>query len=313
MTLEEDPIYSNSLTEPSVLDDFLMRDNPLDTIADGSRRDRIAYAGDLDISIGVSYASTYAKSFVEGSIKLLGSFQTTSGFFIPSAKIQQSPLEQLLPINITGLIGYSFNLLNRMFTHYEAIGDAEFAIQWAPSVQSMLDWADSQVVDGLFTVNEPSFAGDWNYYDPPQTGASSKFNALYAYALQQFQPLLRAAGIDTTIHEKRLESLRVAMNERLWDAELGAYVLSDEIRDGFAQDAQAIALLAGVPQSHNISTLNILQTMNQSLQLQAGPLSFSPGTFEAGSARKISPFASSSHLRAALESKATDSALLLLR
>ena len=313
VTLQGDPIYSNSLTESSVLDDFLMGDNPLDTIVDGSRRDRIAYAGDLDISIGVSYASTYAKSFVEGSIKLLGSFQTTSGFFIPNAKIQQSPLEQLLPINITGLIGYSFNLLNGMFTHYEVIGDVEFAIQWAPSVQSMLDWADSQVVDGLFRVNEPSFAGDWNYYDPPQTGASSKFNALYAYSLQQSQPLLRAAGVDAAIYQKRLVDLRAAMNNRLWDAKLGAYVLSDETKNGFAQDAQAIALLAGVPQSHNISTFSILQTMNQSLQVQAGPLAFSPGAEEAGFARKISPFASSYHLRAALESKATDTALLLLR
>lgn len=312
-TLEGDEVYSNSLTNPDFLDDFLMGNNPLDTIVDGSRRDRIAFAGDLDISIGVTYASTFAKSFVEGSIELLGSFQAILGFYIPNAKIQQRPSEDLLPTNITGLIGYSFNLINGMFTHHNVIGDMEFARKWAPSVQSMLDWADSQVVDGLFTIHDAAFTGDWNYYDPPQTGASSKFNVLYAYALQQSQQLLGDAGLDTEVYHNRLWELRKAINRDLWSTELGAYMVSDNITTGFAQDAQALAILAGVPQSANISAKSIFNTMTQALQLDAGPLAFSPGTQQAGFARKISPFASAYHLRAAFEAGDADTVLLLLK
>ncbi|GKU11711.1 unnamed protein product, partial [Fusarium langsethiae] len=102
-TLEGVEIYSSDLKDRSFLDDFFMGDNPLDTIVDGSRRDRIAYSGDLDIAISSTFASTYGKSFVAGSLDLVGSYQTTAGFWIPNAKIQQAPLPQPLDINITGL------------------------------------------------------------------------------------------------------------------------------------------------------------------------------------------------------------------
>ncbi len=294
-------VYDKALTNRTILDDFLMGTNPLNTIVDGSRRDRIAYNGDLDVSVGVSFASTYATDFVDGSLDLLGSYRLESGPFVPTAKIQQRPLPAPLPINATGLIGYSFNLICAMAQAHYFSGNQSIATTWAPAVVSMLDWADSKLQDGLFTLNDSSLVGDWNYYDPPQTGASAKFNSLYAYALQQSTPLLKAAGVDATVYEARLDSLRKAIHDRLWNSTLGAYALSSEIADGFAQDAQAFAILAGVPQSNGISPEAILQTMEQKLLLDAGPLAFSNETVAHGFARKISPYATSYHLRAALE------------
>ncbi|GAC99783.1 bacterial alpha-L-rhamnosidase domain protein [Pseudozyma hubeiensis SY62] len=294
-------VYENALTNQTLLDDFLMGANPLSTIVDGSRRDRIAYNGDLDVSIGVNLASTYATEFVDGSLDLLGSYQLTIGPFIPTAKIQQSPLPSTLPINVTGLIGYSFNLVCAMAQAHYYSGNQTIAVKWAPAIMSMLDWADSKLQDGLFTLNDSSLVGDWNYYDPPQTGASAKFNSLYAYSLQQSTPLLKAAGVNTTVYEARLSNLRKAINDRLWNSTLNAYALSSEITDGFAQDAQAFAILAGVPQSNGITPAAILKTMEQELLVEAGPLAFSPETVAHGFARKISPYVSCYHLRAALE------------
>ncbi|KAF5967140.1 alpha-L-rhamnosidase C [Fusarium coicis] len=272
-TLDGIEIYSNSLTDPSFLKDFFMGTNPADTIVDGSRRDRIAYTGDLDVALGSTYASTYGKSFVEGSLDLLGSYQATPGFFIPTAKIQQEPLKELLDVNITGLIGYSFNFLNALAENYEVLGDKKFAKEWAPRTTAMLDWAHSQLKNGLFTLNNPAFTGDWNYYDPPQTGASSKFNTLYAYSLQQTQSLLKAAGVNTTVYQTRLDDLRKAIHSNLWNKTLQAYVLH-------------------FPSFHH----------DKELQLKAGPLAFSNATAKSGFAQKISPYASAYHLRAAFES-----------
>ncbi|KAF4337197.1 alpha-L-rhamnosidase C [Fusarium beomiforme] len=302
-TLDGNEIYSSNLTDPSFLKDFLMGTNPADTVVDGSRRDRIAYTGDLDVALGSTFASTYGKSFVEGSLDLLGSYQTTPGFFIPTAKIQQEPLNELLDVNITGLIGYSFNFLNALAKNYEVLGDLDFAKKWAPRTTAMLDWAHSKLKDGLFTVDDASFAGDWNYYDPPQTGASSKFNALYVYSLQQTQALLKDAGVNITVYQTRLDDLREAMHSNLWSDTLKAYVLTNNITTGFAQDANALAILAGIPQSHNISATSLLSTLDKELQLKAGPLAFSNATVKAGFAQKISPYSSAYHLRAAFESE----------
>jgi hypothetical protein len=312
-TLEGVEIYSSTLKDRSFLDDFFMGTNPLDTIVDGSRRDRIAYSGDLDIAISSTFASTYGKSFVEGSLDLVGSYQTTAGFWIPNAKIQQAPLPAPLDINITGLIGYSFNFLNGLATSYEVRGNKTFAKEWAPRAVAMLDWAHSQLVDGLFTIDDASLTGDWNYYDPSQTGASTKFNALYAYSLQQTEKFLKAGGISTGKYQSRLKKLRKAVHKQLWNQTLRAYVLSNEITTGFSQDANALAILAGIPQSNGISAGSLLQTMEAELQLPAGPLAFSNGTVDSGFAQKISPFSSAYHLRAAFESGDEHTARLLLK
>lgn len=47
-------IYSHPLTNSSFLADFLIDTNPAAASVDGSRRDRIAYAGDLDIAGGAA-------------------------------------------------------------------------------------------------------------------------------------------------------------------------------------------------------------------------------------------------------------------
>ncbi|RTE76879.1 hypothetical protein BHE90_008633 [Fusarium euwallaceae] len=300
-TLDGVEVYSSTLKDPSFLDDFFMGNNPVDTIVDGSRRDRIAYTGDLDIALASSFVSTYGTSFIEGSLELLGSYQTTSGFLIPTAKIQQKPREGILDVNVTDLIGYSFNFLNALTQNYEVQGDLAFAKKWAPRIVSMLDWAHSKLEN------------NWNYYDPPQTGASSKFNSLYAYALQQTQILLKDAGVDVSVYHNRLESLRHAVHSHLWNDDLGACVLTDEIPTGCAQDANAFAILSGIPQSHGISAKSLLSTLERELQLPAGPLAFSNSTVEAGFAQKISPYASAYHLRAAFESNDTDTVLLLLK
>lgn len=311
-TVEGQTVYAHNLTNPTFLPDFFSGTNPLDNVVDGSRRDRIAYTGDLDIAGGAALASTHGLKYILGSLDLLGSYQTTTGFFIPTAKIQQEPLANPLEVNITGLIGYSFNFLNGVASTYMHTGDFEFAEKWALQVQLMLDWADSQTLDnGLFNISQISFGGDWNYYDPPQAGVVTKFNVIYAYALQECRQLLADAGVNTAVYQQRLESLRIAIDTHLWNDTLGAYYLSESITDGFAQDSNAIAILAGVNLDPTHSTDRILTSLGK-LTTPRGPLAFSPEVIAKGFQSYISPYASSYHLRAALASNASEHALKLL-
>ncbi|KAF9634945.1 hypothetical protein BFW01_g5840 [Lasiodiplodia theobromae] len=319
-------VFHSSLTSKGDLEYFLAGTNPLSVSVDGARRDRIAYAGDLDITIRSTLASTYGTDYLNGSFELLGSNQLTPGFFVPTTKIQQHPRTALIDANTTGLIGYSFNLVSAMGDFYTHTGSTSFARRWAPAITRMLDWAHSQSAGptGLFNVTDPALGGDWNYYDPPQSGVVAKFNAAYAYALQAAIPLLTAAGNAsdtnaTEVYSTRLTALRAAMNEHLWSANLSAYALSTTTegsgRTAFAQDANALALLAGVPASANQSAA-LLASMRRALFLPAsaggGVLAFSPAASALGFARLSSPYASGYHLRAAFASGDADSAGALL-
>lgn len=306
-------IYSHPLTDTSFLSDFFMGTNPAAAAVDGSRRDRIAYAGDLDIAGGTALVSTHGLEYIMGTLELLGSYQATPGFFIPTVKIQQKPLAESLNANITGLIGYSFNLLTAVASTYMHTGNVTFAHFWAPKVRAMLDWADSQTLDSeLFNLSDPSFGGDWNYYDPTQSGVVTKFNVVYAYALQECLTILADGGIDHTTYQNRLATLRAAIDIHLWSDELGAYVLSENMPNGFSQDSNAIAILAGVNLAANHSSQTILSTLSADLMRPAGPLAFSSAVIESGFQPYISPFASAYHLRAALASNNSDAALELL-
>lgn len=292
--------YSAQLTDSSFLPDFLMGDNPLSTAVDGSKRDRISYAGDLDVAVGSTMVSTYGVEFIEGTIALLGSAQLTPGFFSPTAKIQQEPFPLPLEGNLTGLIGYSFNLVTAVASFYQYTGNMTITKEWAPRIVRMLDWADSQVLadTGLFNLSNPTFGGDWNYYDPAQSGVVTKFNMVYAYALSSSLTLLDDAGIDTTTFRHRLDALRAAIKAHLWSNDLGAFYISEKLTDSFAQDSNALAILAGVTDSEHTPS-QVLGTLTK-LSTPRGPLAFSNGTIEAGFRKLISPYASAYHLRAAL-------------
>ncbi|GME29014.1 putative alpha-L-rhamnosidase C [Neofusicoccum parvum] len=311
-----DEILKSSLTSKADLDYFLAGTNPLSVSVDGARRDRIAYSGDLEMAVRTAFATTYGIEYLNGTFNLLGSFQLTPGYFVPTVKIQQSPRTEPIDANVTGLIGYSFNLVSAMGEYYMLTGDAAFARRWGPAARAMLDWAHSQSSGptGLFNVTDAAFGGDWDYYDPAQTGAVSKFNAAYACALQAAVPMLSAGrngSTDAALYAGRLAALRRAMNAHLWTADLGAYALSTTDRSAFVQDANALAILAGVPPSAN-ATARLLRTMRAALLVPAGALAFSPAA-SPRRLRSISPYASGHHLRAALAGGDRAAAAHLLR
>lgn len=313
--------YSHPLTDPSFLPDFFLGTNPAAVIVDGSRRDRTAYAGDLDIAGGAGLVSTHGLDALLGTLDLLGSYQAAPGFFIPTAKIQQAPLTNSLDVNVTGLIGYSFSFVTAVASTYMHTGDAAFAQSWAPKVQRMLNWAHSQTsefTNGLLNISDPSMGGDWNYYDPPQSGIVTKFNVLYAYSLQESIQLLADGGVAPGVYQARLQSLRQAIDRHLWSDDLQAYVVSERLRTAFAQDANALAILAGVNLDNpDHSTDKILSTLSTGLftnpNSTAGqplPLAFSAAavTDAGGFQPYVSPYASAYHLRAALLASSNDDA-----
>lgn len=303
-------IYSSNLTTQSTLEDFLVGTNPLNMIVDGARRDRIAYAGDLDVAARTVATSNFQLEYINNTIQLLASNQMTAGFFVPTVKIQQSPRQELININQTGLIAYSFSLLSAMGEYVLVSGDTAAAKAYAPAATRMLDWAASQrLPNGLFNLSDASFGGDWNYYDPARSGVVTKFNVVYALALQEVIPMLTLAGTNTTRYQKTLEDLRVSIDAHLYSNTSNAYMISSSQTQGIAQDANAMAILANIPQGSH-TKLSISRAMAAQLFVEHGALPFSNST--PGVSKIISPVASSYHLRAAFAARDASSARHLL-
>lgn len=304
-------MYTSTLNNTSALDGFLLGTNPLPVSVDGSRRDRIAYGGDLDMAAGATFTSTHGLQYINGSITLLGSFQELPGFFIPNAKVQQPPSATDIDANITGLIGYSFNLASSMAQYYAHTGDASFLQHWAPRVARLFDWADSQTLsNGLFNISNIIFGGDWNYYDPSLDGVVAKFNLVYAYALAQWITFFNEANLNATLYTSRLQSLQNAINTHLWSDSLQAFYLADSHQDFFSQEANALAILSGT--TNATSSATVLSTMARELFVPAGALAFSTASTNSGWAQKISPYASGYHLKAAFHANDTSTAKYLL-
>ncbi|KAB8263657.1 Six-hairpin glycosidase-like protein [Aspergillus pseudonomiae] len=306
-------MYNSPLNDSSALEGFLLGTNPLPVSVDGSRRDRIAYTGDLDMATGTTFASTYGHEYINGSIELLGSFQMPPGFFVPTAKVQQAPRTTEINANITGLIGYSFSIVSAMARFYEQTGDVGFLTHWAPKTARMLDWAHSQTLpNGLFNVSNSALGGDWNYYDPALDGVVSKFNLIYAYALKQWLPFMDDAGLNTTLYAGRLHNLQDAINKHLWSDTLQAYYMSDSHRNFLSQEANALAVLTDTATSGNQTWKTVLSTMARELYVPPGALAFSNKSVESGWAQKISPYASGYHLKAAFHVNDSANAKYLL-
>ena len=304
-------IYSSNLTSESALEDFLVGTNPLNMIVDGARRDRIAYAGDLDVAARTVATSNFQLEYINNTIQLLASNQMDAGFFVPTVKIQQSPRTELINVNQTGLIAYSFSLLSAMGEYVLVSGDIAAAKAYAPAATRMLDWAASQrLPNGLFNLSDASFGGDWDYYDPARSGVVTKFNVVYALALQEVIPMLAVAGTNTSSYRKTLEDLRVSIDAHLYSNTSNAYMISASQTQGIAQDANAMAILADIPRGTAHSKHSVSQAMAAQLFVSHGALPFSNST--PGVSKIISPFASSYHLRAAFVARDASSAKHLL-
>ncbi|KAK6814981.1 hypothetical protein RU639_008555 [Aspergillus parasiticus] len=313
LTVSGQEMYNSPLNDSSALQDFLLGTNPLPVSVDGSRRDRIAYTGDLDMATGTAFASTYGREYINGTIGLLGSFQMPPGFFVPTAKVQQAPRTTEINANITGLIGYSFSIVSAMARFYEQTGDTDFLNHWAPKTARMLDWAHSQTLpNGLFNISNPALGGDWNYYDPALDGVVSKFNLIYAYALKQWLPFMDNAGLNTTLYAGRLDNLQNAINTHLWSDTLQAYYVSDSHKDFLSQEANALAVLSDTATYGNRTSATILSTLSRELYVPSGALAFSNKSVASGWAQKISPYASGYHLKAAFHANDSVNANYLL-
>lgn len=218
--------------------DAKVADGP-SAIVDAPKRDRFVWGGDLAVANPVAYLTTGDTASAQSAFEWLSQR--------PSPEAQ--PAGVYLPLEDGTGWNYSWGeyaawWMVNLQTHYLYTGDRAFLERWFGQLQGAVRWYESHVAaDGL--VDMPADrGGHWGYGN---AGTETYNNVLYAYALERAAQAAEAAGRADLAAQWRANARRTAaaVNDRLWDADAGAYVVGPG-ETTHAQDGNAMAVLAGV-------------------------------------------------------------------
>ena len=273
-----DQILNLPFNNAAQLNDFqIPGSNQVASLLDGARRDRNVWSGDVDTA-GPTMAYTVGNNdYARGALELFATRQHTSGF-IEGVVRPMYPL-----INVAGLTSetgdysatYSMYFVLGLYDHLMFSGDRSFAATQWPAVQRELAWNATRLDGrGLFITRDGVDGADWDFYDAQKAGAITEYNVIY------YRTLLAAAAIGDGIgqtsaaatYRAQANTLRTAINTYMYDSARGVYRISDTV-PVIAQDANALAVLAGVPPTTEVP--RILSAMQTALWTnQYGPLPF---------------------------------------
>ncbi len=223
-------------------------------ILDGAKRDRDVWEGDLSVEGPVTALTTGDLVAWRNSLEAMGAQQVASGYV---------PAEGLVgPHNLGEEFNYGTYVLwfvHNVYQYWLYTGDSSFLAQELPRATAAEAYVAKQVDGtGLLTFANTGIRGTGPNADPGN-GACGTFayyicghltyiNALYALTLKEMAQLATAAGQASAAksYATQAASLTATINATLWNAKVGAYELSPSHANVFPEDAQAMAVLAGV-------------------------------------------------------------------
>ena len=217
-------IYQDSLMSEDILGEY--EQAPLDKsiCLDGGKRDRLVWTGDFYHTVSVVAASSARWDQLVGTIALVLDTQLTEGPF--EGLVQISPFMGAVPEfnEATGLYG---GLLDYQDLFLAGVGDFyHYSGQFEP-LRSHWSQIKAQAAAKLKYINPATGLVDSavNFLGPANGTAVT---GVFAYALKQLAPLARALG-DTPsaeLYESTSAALVQAINDKLWNPELGTWSLS---------------------------------------------------------------------------------------
>ncbi len=241
--------------EPDHADSEMPNTTPGETvILDGAKRDRDVWEGDLSVEGPVTALTTGDLAAWRSSLEAMGAQQVSDGYV---------PAEGLVgPHNYGEEFNYGTYVLwfvNNVYQYWLYTGDRSFLDKELPRASAAEAYVTKQVDStGLLTFANTGIRGTGPDADPGDgacgtyayylCGHLTYINALYDLTLREMASLATVAGQTTPARTYATEAaaLKKTINATLWNANVGAYELSPSHANVFPEDAQAMAVLAGV-------------------------------------------------------------------
>jgi alpha-L-rhamnosidase len=233
--------------------------NSAPVIVDGAKRDRAVWSGDLQIEIPTALAAfgSEAVPFARDSQLELLAGQSAGG-----------ALPGVLNLGGPGLIysvSYGLRAIVAAGNYVESTADLDFAREGRPRIEKALGYyATLTDADGLVVTRashsrqDGAVNGlDWDPYDGAVTGTGTAINAVYSRALTAAATIEDALGApdQAARYSATAAGVNQAVNRLLFDPSRGLYALNAEDHTTIAEDANAEAILAGIPAAARAATV----------------------------------------------------------
>lgn len=290
-----------------------------DLLIDGAKRDRAVWSGDQLIADLTDYYTSDPAYARDSLALLLDHPATVAGAFVPTIGTlpQPGPLPGACSPNPmattqcrTWSASYSMVVVSALDEYLRYTGDVAFVRQHWSAVVRQMAWDAEQIgPDGLVAVTSADDS-DWNIEQVP--GELTYVNAVYVQALHSAADLAAALGQpdQATAWTQAARRVVAAVNAQLWDPATGVYDPSTTERAGVVQDANVMAVLAGI--AGPARATSVLATLDRSLHSPYGPMS-AASRLPAGYVQDVSPYMGGFNVLADFESGNADGALALIR
>ncbi|KAI0394240.1 glycoside hydrolase family 78 protein [Xylariaceae sp. FL0594] len=266
---------------------------------DGAKRDRTVWPGDMGVAAPASFYSTGDLESLKNSLQSLFDNQAASGLLPFSGP----------PLGAANSDTYHMWTMIGLYTYVLYSGDVEFVrTHWKGynlAMRFVLDQYDTQ--SGLLDISH--YAEDWGRFNSGGYLASAQM--LFYRTLTTGVTLASWLGDETGLGAAWLTTatkLKHAVNEKLWDEEVGAF------KDNFGaldkglhpQDGNSLALVCGLV---NATDHHQGQAISSWLTKNWGPL----GPESPELPGEVSPFITSFEIQAHLLARRPDRALEAIR
>jgi hypothetical protein len=292
---------------------------PLSILGEAAKRDRAIWAGDLLVAAATLHDvfGSFGDALTANNITLMATSPITFAIpgFGPFGPVSASgPMPGVC--RGTGSGGcifysttYSMNFVDNVHNYYTITGDTALVQENWALIQRELAYESSLVDSATGLIDVPLLSSlDWSIGLHP--GQNTAANVLHYRNLTDAAELATLMG-DTSAaaqYSAQAAATKDAINEQLWNQQLGAYDASTTQRGVVVQDANSWAVLYGV--ASDTQSAQIVQTMNDTLWTAFGIRSADPNA--SGYSNIVSPYIGSFTLAADYLAGRPDLAMNLL-
>jgi hypothetical protein len=261
-------------------------------IHDAPKRDRDPYVGDIAVAGRTLYLTHNVSIAARNVLADLADHQRSDGWIPPAS------------LGNYGLTLYDYPLW-WVVTSCDLLlytGDSKYWKDYYPTMLKVLNVYYPSTTDSATGLLSKGLGGSGGYGDYaflPRSGIITYYNALYVLALTNAANIARFYNysVDAKRWNERAQLVAAAVNERLWDPAVGAYV--DSINSTtHGQDGNMLAVLAGIVSRPR--TISLLSHWS-SLALPYGNPFFSNDDLAVGFSTRVYPFISYFEIAARLE------------
>lgn len=293
-------LYENNMTSTSILSEYGVRQNTAALCMDGAKRDRLVWLGDFFHTSKILTSSTSRWDYARGTLDFLLDTQLPNGLvsIAPEMGYNISSLKENL-YSYFGLNDYQVLGLLSFTGYFQRSGDLTWARGVWPSIRTQISWILSQIDSNTQLVKFGGFLGD------------AEGTAISAALVQGLnEAAVVADALDDTSsalsYRETAANVSKAINELLWNDNMGVYVRSASSNTTFGVADIAFAVSSGVASEERAKS-----SLARLTDLKLAPGYKDVSTTDSSSAN-ISPNTNGFLLAAALDANNTAIAKYLL-